>query len=319
MAIPSASIREVLSLSSQTGLVTRDFYAVGLTWSSVFLLDSGRPVLFEAGFACASKVYADGIGSILGSRLPDTLFLTHSHWDHIGSVGFLKRAFPGLKVAASKGTAEILKRPNALKLIRRLSEEVIPALKALSAIEPSKMLRDAFEPFDVDLILEDGRKIDLEDDLTVEVIATPGHARDHLSYFIPQRGILIATEASGMLDRAGHVITEFLFDYDAYVSSLKRLASLPVEVLCQGHHFIFVGREEVAAFFSRSIEAAESFKERVYGLLREEDLSVERVVRRIKEDQWDTNKAAKQIEGAYLINLRARVSHLAEKLKKEGG
>ncbi len=52
--------------------------------------------------------------------------------------------------------------------------------------------------------------------------------------------------------------------------------------------------------------------------MRAEGLSVERVVQRIKEDQWDTNKAAKQIEAAYMINLRARVSHLAEKLKREG-
>ena len=310
--------REVHSLSSQTGLVTRDFHVVGLTWSAVFLLDGKRPALFEAGFACASRVYADGIRSILGARSPEMLFLTHSHWDHIGSVGYLKNTFPLLKVAASKGTADILRRPHALQLIRTLSEEVIPPLESLSAIEPSSLLRDAFQPFTVDMIVKNGQVIDLGGDLSVQVIATPGHARDHLSYYIPQRGILIATEASGMLDRAGHVITEFLFDYDAYVSSLKRLASLPVEVLCQGHHFVFVGRDEVASFFSRSIEAAEQFKERVYGLLRAEGLSVERVVQRIKEDQWDTNKAAKQIEAAYMINLRARVSHLAEKLKREG-
>jgi len=122
--------REVHSLSSQTGFVTRDFHVVGLTWSAVFLLDGKRPVLFEAGFACAARVYADGIRSILGARSPEVLFLTHSHWDHIGSVGYLKNAFPGLKVAASKGTADILRRPHALQLIRTLSEEVIPLWRA---------------------------------------------------------------------------------------------------------------------------------------------------------------------------------------------
>jgi glyoxylase-like metal-dependent hydrolase (beta-lactamase superfamily II) len=311
--------REAYSLSSQTGPVTRDFHTVGLTWSAVYLLDGTRPVLFEGGFACAGRVYADGIRRILGARSPEILFLTHSHWDHVGSVGYLKSAFPSLKVAASKGTADILKRPHALELIRRLSEDVIAPVESLSAIEPSLLLRDAFQPFTVDMIVKDGQVIDLGGGLSVEVIATPGHARDHLSYYVPQRGILIATETVGMVDRTGRMVTEFLFDYDAYVSSLKQLSSLPVEVLCQGHHFVFVGRDEVAAFFSRSIEAAEEFKENVYGLLRAEGLSVERVVRRIKEEQWDTNKAAKQIEAAYLINLRARVKHLAEKLKKEGG
>ncbi len=310
---------EVFSLSTQTGPVIRDFHTVGLNWSAVYLLDGKRPVLFESGFACAGRIYADGIRSILGARQPEVLFLTHSHWDHIGSASYLKNAFPSLKVAASRRTAEILKRPHALELISKLSEEALPPVQSLSGIDPSQLLLNAFHPFDVDVILEGGQVIELDEDVTVEVLATPGHARDHLSYYVPQKRILIATEASGTLDRAGNIITEFLVDYDAYLSSLKRLASLPVEVLCPGHHYVFVGQEEVAAFFSRSIEEAERFKERVYELLRLEGASVERVVQRIKAEQWDTNRAAKQIEGAYLLNLRTRVAHLAEKLKEEAG
>ena len=292
---------------------------MGITWSPIYLIDGRHPALFEAGFACAGKLYAAGIRSILVSRQPEILFLTHSHWDHIGSVSFLKRAFPSLRVAASRGTAEILKRPNAIELMARLSQEVIPAVEKLPDIDPSQLLKSPFQPFHVDLAVEEGQVMDLGADLSVEVLSTPGHARDHLSYYIPERRILIATEVCGMLDRAGTIIPEFLFDYDAYLSSMKRLASLRAEVLCQGHHYVFVGEEEVAALFARSVREAEQFKEHVYGLLRLHGGSVERVVQQIKAEQWDTNKGAKQIEGAYLLNLRTRVAHLAEKMKREGG
>ncbi len=202
--------------------------------------------------------------------------------------------------------------------IANLSEEVLPLVAEIPGIDTTLLLDHAFQPFGVDTVLSDGQVIELEEGLTVEVLATPGHTRDQLSYYIPEKRILVATEASGALDRAGNIITEFLVDYDAYLSSLKRLAALPVEVLCQGHHYVFVGRDEVERFFARSLSEAERFKDRVYELLRTEGGSVERVVQRIKAEQWDTNRGVKQTEGAYLLNLRARVGHLAERQKTKG-
>jgi hypothetical protein len=133
---------------------------------------------------------------------------------------------------------------------------------------------------------------------------------------VPERRILIATEASGGQDRAGNIITEFLVDFDLYMDSLDRLAALDVEILCQGHHFVYVGADEVKGFFSRSRQEAERFRDYVFRLLREESGSEERVVQRIKREQWDTNTNLKQAEGAYLLNLRARVGHLASRLKE---
>jgi glyoxylase-like metal-dependent hydrolase (beta-lactamase superfamily II) len=302
----------------QIGLIRDGFYALGLNWSAMYLLDGRRPVLFESGFACAAKLYKKDLVAILGKRSPEILFITHMHWDHCGSAAYFKKEFPSLKIAASDRAAQIIKRPNALKLIASLSEEVVPLVAAAPEIDDTQLLRDAFRPFDVDILLHDGQTIELEEDLTVEVLATPGHTRDHISYYIPERRILVATEATGGLDRAGNIITEFLVDFDLYMASLRRLASLDVEILCQGHHFVFVGADQVKRFFARSIEEAERFKAHVFELLDSESGSVERVVKRVKHEQWDTNTSIKQAEGAYLLNLRARVSHLADVWAAQG-
>jgi glyoxylase-like metal-dependent hydrolase (beta-lactamase superfamily II) len=211
----------------------------------------------------------------------------------------------------------VLKRPNALELIRKLSEEVLPLVATIPGVDARRLLESAFEPFDIDRVVADGQVIELEPGLTVEILATPGHTRDQLSYYIPEKRILIATEAGGMRDRAGNFIPEFLVDYDAYLVSMKRLAALPAEILCQGHHYVFVGKEEVERFLAWSINGAERFKDRAYELLEEESGSIERVVQRIKADQWDTNKELKQTESAYLINMRAVVGNLAQRQKKE--
>jgi hypothetical protein len=63
---------------------------------------------------------------------------------------------------------------------------------------------------------------------------------------------------------------------------MKRLAALPVEILCQGHHYVFVGKDEVERFFARSLSEAERFKDRVYDLLRAESDSIERACSRSK-------------------------------------
>ncbi len=302
-------------LFAETGKVVEDFYVTGLRWSPVYLYAGAHPVLFEAGFACAAKLYGEDIRSVLGQRRPEILFLTHVHYDHCGATGYLKDTFRGIRVAASGHSAKILARPNAQRLIMNLSRLAVGLVAQADRVDGEDLVDEPFRPFGIDIELSGDSQISLGD-TTIQVISTPGHTRDQLSYYIPERKILIGTEATGCMDRTGAFIPEFLVDYDEYVASLRRLAALPSEVLCQGHHFVYVGRDEVQVFFDRSIKAAEDFRGRVMELLDEHAGSVEQVVQHIKGEQYDKNPHVKQPEQAYLLNLRARVTHLAGKWKK---
>ena len=298
---------------TSTGLIKNHFYVAGLSSYPIHLLDCEEPVLFDGGVTWAGELYADAITSVLGERHPKMLFLTHMHWDHCGAVSYLKKKFPSMKIAASKKAADILKKPRAVELIARLNADTESMTPALPEISPSRLTGEPFEPFKIDMLLSDGNVISLEDGLTVEVLATPGHTRDHLSYYIPEKKILIAAEASACLDSQDEIITEFLADYDDYLFSLRRLASLPVEILCQGHRIVFVGETEVKAFFSRSVSEAIRFRDRVYELLDAEQGDLDRVIAKVKAEKYDINKGIKQPEAAYLLNLKAQVTHLAQK------
>ena len=204
-----------------------------------------------------------------------------------------------------------MKRPNAQRLIRTLNQN---AISLVTGVDKNKLLHEPFKPFDIDLVLTDGQVIKLDEGLSVQVLATPGHTRDLLSYYIPEKRILVATEAVGCADRTGHIVAEFIVDYESYLVGLERLAALDVAVLCQGHHFVFIG-EAVKDFFARSIASAKQFKSRVEELLRAEGGSVERVVALIKAEEHDGKPLPKQPEKAYLLNLTAQVTHVAEKLQ----
>jgi 2-aminobenzoylacetyl-CoA thioesterase len=297
---------------NKTGLVKDDLFVTGFPWSPVYLLSSEKPVLFEAGFNCMGRYYEKDIMEILSGRNPELLFMTHVHYDHCGAASYLKKVFDGMKIGVSRRASEIIKRPNAQELMVNLSENVIKIIENMDCINNEMLIRDKFEPFKVDMILEDGQIIGIHDGLSVHVLASPGHTRDMMSFYVPEKKLLIATETAGCMSHTGAIVTEFLVDYDLYIASLKRLASLEVDVLCQGHHFVFTGRD-VGKHFERSIISAEKFRETVERFLWLEDGSIEKVVALIKAREYDPNPGPKQPEGAYLLNLRKRVAHLAER------
>jgi glyoxylase-like metal-dependent hydrolase (beta-lactamase superfamily II) len=297
-------------ISNRTGRICDDFHVLGHTWSPVYLLDGQHPVLFEAGFACLGRVYEQAIKGVLGPRLPSLLFLTHVHYDHCGATSYLTRAFPGLQVAASAYAADIIKRPNAQDLIRKLSENII---LLISDVHRDDLIKDPFEPFTVDIILEHDQMVEVGPDVHVQVLSAPGHTRDLLAFYITEPKILIGAEAVGGRDWTGHVFADFLVDYDDYLGGLQRMAALDIEVLCQAHHFVYTGKS-VKEHFAQAIASAQMFRNRVEELLRNEAGSVDRVVARIKAEEYDRKPSPKQPEKAYVLNLASRVTHLARKL-----
>lgn len=298
---------------NKTGLVADDLYVNGFTWSPAYLVAAKTAILFEAGFSCMGKLYEKDIRTVLSNKTPKFLFLTHVHYDHCGSASYFKNIFPNLKICASQRAHEIIQRENAVRLMSSLSQYVIPLIAKLPEIQKEDLLMEPFQTFDIDIVFNEEQVINIDDELSIQVFTTPGHTRDMLSYYIPERKILIATESAGCLGRDGHIVSEFLVDYDVYIKTLKRFSALDIEIFCQGHHFVFTG-EDVQSFFADSLKAAESFKEHVDELLYCEGGSIDRVVNIIKTEEYDTNPGIKQPERAYLLNLKTQVTHLATKL-----
>ena len=106
-----------------TGKIANGFYVLGHSAVPIFLLDGSTPVLFDAGFTGLSHVYEREIKNILGARSPAFLFLTHSHWDHVGAASYLKQVWPQMKIAASVKFSEILARTGAIAQIKLLNQD----------------------------------------------------------------------------------------------------------------------------------------------------------------------------------------------------
>lgn len=293
-----------------TGLIDRELYVAGMAWSPTYLVNAGTPVLFEAGFYPIAPVYVKDIKKVIGDGQPSYLFLTHVHYDHCGAASYFRKNFPGIKICTSKRASEILKRPNAIGLMTSLSRNFEHIAEDLPGIDRNDILHTDFEPFVPDIVFDREEIFEAGPSLHVQVLITPGHTRDMLSFYIPERKILVATESAGCRSQTGEIVSEFLVDFDAYVESLKRLSMLDCDIVCQGHHFVYTG-DDVKRFFDSSLRSALAFRDHVAELLDAEHNNIEKVVERIKKEEYDPNPGPKQPEAAYLLNLKTRVSHLA--------
>ena len=299
----------------ETGKITEGFYVTGSPAVPVYLLDGPKPALFDAGLTIFARLYEKDIKEVLGDREPAYLFLTHSHFDHVGAAGYFKDIWPELQILGSARCREILRRAKAIELIREFN---IEAANTLISSDMTDIHEEPFKAFDVDIIIKPDQVIKLGPGLTVEAINTPGHTWDFMSYWIPKRKILIGSEALGCYEGHGYIQTEFLVDYDTYLDSLRCLAELDAEILCPGHHALFTGAD-AKEHIKGSFKASKDFRRLVEDFLIKEKGDIDRTVDRVKAVEWDKRSWPKQPETAYLLNTRHRVQKIWERMVNNRG
>ena len=297
----------------QIGEITDGIHMLGHRAMPIFLVDGDRPALFDAGLAFLGPVYARQIRQVLADRQPAWCFLTHSHFDHCGAVAYLKNQFPKMKVVCSKKAADVFGRPNAISLISELNQ-FAAGMAADFGVEPGSA---HFEPFSVDATAGEGDRFEISPDLTVKVMETPGHTRDFLSYYIPQRKLLVSSEALGTPNETGYIVTDCLVDYDVHYQSMERLNTLDVETLCLGHIYSCTGgdaRRHMAA----SLAQSRRFRNMVERFLEAENGNIPAVMKRVKAYEWDGKPGLKQPEPAYVLNLESRIKTVLRKWQAKG-
>ncbi len=296
----------------ETGKIGNDFYVVGPPSVPVYLLDGPVPVLFDAGLTAGAFLYEAGIRQILGERVPEYLFLTHSHFDHVGSASHFKDIWPDLKIGGAVRCSEVLQKTKAVQLMRDLNFEAAKLI-ADSGLEPIN--EKGFEAFKLDILLQPGQTIELGPGLSVMALNTPGHTWDFMSYWIPEKKLLVASEAVAMYEAAGDLQPEFLVDFDSYIESLEVLKKLGAKILCLGHHAVFTDADAVA-HIENSFRAVKDYVIMTEKFLVQEKGEVEKVVELVKKVEWDPRPWPKQPESAYLLNTWQRVNTVWNRMNR---
>jgi len=120
---------------------------------------------------------------------------------------------------------------------------------------------------------------------------------DGIREIIGKRALHICSEAAGIPDATGYVVSEALVNFDQYFDSMSRLSEGGYEVLCLGHRQALIG-QDAKNYFQKSMADCRHFLKLVETSLIEADGDVQKVIARVKAIEYDPVPGPKQIEPA---------------------
>lgn len=134
----------------------------------VYVIESDYLYLIDSGVYGSEKTIIPYIES-LGRSAAEIrgIFLTHAHPDHIGTAAYFREKF-GCKIYASSG-----EKPWIEDIDLQFKERPIPGFYNLAGKSSA-----------VDTTVKDGDMLQLEEELTLRVVGTPGHSADEMSYIL---------------------------------------------------------------------------------------------------------------------------------------
>lgn len=197
-------------------------------------------------------------------------FITHSHYDHIGTLALLYPWLPAVKVYASEATSNTLKNPKAHAVTAKLTSSlynILPEAEHASAAMEAKKVDFADIPINC---LADGDTVTLSAGHQVVAVATPGHAKCLLSFYEPKFKRLYVSDTLGEMVSPTQWEPLIFQDYQAYQDSLRKLQQLEVNCLVLGHHGVLYGEAANVAAAS-ALQGLTQFKSRAARLLNENE------------------------------------------------
>jgi glyoxylase-like metal-dependent hydrolase (beta-lactamase superfamily II) len=211
------------------------------------LIGEKYTALFDCGMAHCADGTIQNIKNALKNRSLDYLFITHTHYDHIGSLPFLRKEWPKLRLVTSQTGADILLKDTPRRVIRELS---IVAIKEHNSNVDTAYSDDAFH---ADIVVKEDDIITLGG-LSVKTLETPGHTRDTLSFFIPELELLIVSETSGFMTPDGTVYPTYLTGFNDTINSIEKCKKTPYKFLSFPHRGIAAEKDTIG-FFDKAMEA----------------------------------------------------------------
>lgn len=267
---------------------------------NVFLIKGTVNILYEAGMAyCADKM-VERVKNELGDESVGAVLISHSHYDHVAGLSFIRKAWPDVKVYGSLRAKSILEKPSALATIRELS---------LSAAKAAGVGWDGvYEDRDlgVDIGLKDKETVMIGSH-QVMAIETIGHTKCCLSYLVDQ-DTMFCSETIGVLTQKRQYIPAFLVDYKEMVESVKRARAMNARNIVISHYGV-IAPDEVEATWDFLLDQAEVCKEKMLTIIRSYPEEEERLEQMQRVFHSDIDKKD-QPDQAFLINAASMLRTL---------
>lgn len=237
----------------------------------------------------------------------DYIFLSHSHYDHVGALPYVLARWPEAEVFAAEKAEKVFRSEGARATMRRLGE----AARNQYSDSDEPVVTDGLR---VDHPLTDGETFvvgrDGEEIQTVTAIATPGHTDCSYSYFFQPAGLMFTSESTGIPRPFGDLHTSILKNYHhTIVSAEKCKACHPKKLLVP--HYGMLPDQLTENYFDIYIEFAEYEKNLIVNLY-DQGYDFQQIMVAYEAKYWSADRGKAQPKEAFLENAKYIVKHILE-------
>ena len=210
-------------------IIDNVYLVPGVTANCYLLAGPDGLTLIDTGLPYSQKTilrYMAGKG--WSAREIKRILITHADLDHYGCLAALQKE-SGACTYASRVEAEAIAKGKSSRPIDRRRNNT---LQRLLIAFFSRIMKAT--PFPVDEILTEGQVLPALGGL--QVVETPGHSPDHISFFAPSAQILFCGD-SMRSDNQGLHTSRSRNDWDPEQAnaSVQKQARLGAQIVCPGH------------------------------------------------------------------------------------
>jgi len=251
------------------GQLSDSSYLLTTPVSSHLLVFGDIAAIVDCGIAGFADELCLAISSAIENEIKlKYLCVTHAHFDHVGGVVQLRKAFPKLELICSTKTAALLEDNSQIEqMFNRNASFLTPGTSDFTLESFTKALK-------VDRVVAEGDSLELGSEVELKVVSCPGHTADSTGFYLLPDQALSAGEAVGGFNGRDKLAPCFLDSIESYGVTLDRLLALNIKILALPHSGVLTGdlakrfllgaREQVKEFRSAVKSKVED------GMIREE-------------------------------------------------
>jgi glyoxylase-like metal-dependent hydrolase (beta-lactamase superfamily II) len=201
----------------------------GVTANSYILVESDGLTIIDTGLPYSEKPILRYIASKgWSARDIKRILITHADLDHYGCLAALQKE-SGARTYASRTEAKAIAEGQSSRPLDRNGNNT---LQRLLIAFFSRILKAT--PFQVAEILAEGQTLPVLGGL--QVVETPGHSPNHISFFAPSVRVLFCGDSMRSDDKGLQTSrSRNNWDQDKAKASVRKQARLGAQIVCPGH------------------------------------------------------------------------------------